>query len=381
MLQLPPLYPITDARSPLSLAEQIRRLGDAGFPLVQFRGKPLDAGEQWRQLRTALADSEANGGWPLICVNDRADLAVLAAREGLFPWGLHLGQGDLPPVEAHCLPGLSGLHLGTSTHGEREWRSVDEACDHAGLGPFRATSTKGDHAAPIGLSGLRRGCEILRSRGLSPVAIGGLTMADAAECFQAGAESLAMVGEIARAQSPSKLLWEAQIARWRVRPPLRRSGVALIGGSGSGKSALAWALAARLGLPALDLDEAVEGRARKSIARIFAEEGEEAFRRLEADCLASELEAPGVLALGGGAWESREIRRLLREAEFQVLWIAEAPSIAWERVAGDAARPLARAREPFMARWRVRMVRWAEAPMVLPLGHGPEELAAGIAPG
>ncbi len=380
MLQLPPLYPITDARNALPLAAQIRRLGEWGFPLVQFRGKPLDAGEQWCQLRTALEESEANGGWPLICVNDRADLAVLAAREGLPPWGLHLGQGDLPPSQARRLSGLSGLHLGTSTHEDREWDLVDEACDHAGLGPFRATATKGDHAVPIGLEGLRRGCAELRAQDLAPVAIGGLTLADAEACFQVGAESLAMVGEITRVESPSELLWKAQLARWRAMPPLRRSGLILVGGSGSGKSALARALAARLGLPALDLDEEVARQVRKPIARIFAEEGEGAFRCLEEEGLSSLLERPRVVALGGGAWESPKIRERVREAACQVLWIAEDPRVAWERVAQDPERPLARQRGPFLARWRVRTARWAEAPMVLPLGRSPEALAAGLLP-
>ena len=80
MIHLPPLYPITDTRRPEPLEDQIQRLGAAGFPLVQFRGKPLDAGAQWRALRTALAAARDRGGWPAICVNDRADLALLASR-------------------------------------------------------------------------------------------------------------------------------------------------------------------------------------------------------------------------------------------------------------------------------------------------------------
>ena len=57
-MQLPPLYPITDVRAQASLPEQIRRLGAAGFPLVQFRGKPLDAGRQGAELATALRGIE-----------------------------------------------------------------------------------------------------------------------------------------------------------------------------------------------------------------------------------------------------------------------------------------------------------------------------------
>ncbi len=376
MLSLPPLYPITDARNPLPLAEQVRRLGVAGFPLVQFRGKPLDPQEQWLQLRQALREARGNGGWPMICVNDRADLAVLAAHQGLEPWGLHLGQDDLPPSEARRLPGLEEAHLGTSTHEEVEWGRVDRACDHAGLGPFRATVTKGDHAAPIGLEGLRRGCAALRGQGLAPVAIGGLTFADAEDCFRAGAESLAMVGEIARAERPEALLWEAQLARWRVRPPLSVGhGVALIGGSGSGKSRLAQALGPRFGLPVRDLDEIVAQRAGKSISRIFAEDGEGAFRHLEEDLLLESLASPCVIALGGGAWQSSTIRERLEASDHRVLWLAENPAVAWARVAQDPGRPLAGDRTLFMDRWRTRMAQWWKAPMILPLGRTPDELA------
>ena len=63
-MHLPPLYPITDPHSRLTLSAQVLRLGEAGFPLVQFRGKPLDAAAQWRELETALKESRARGGWP-----------------------------------------------------------------------------------------------------------------------------------------------------------------------------------------------------------------------------------------------------------------------------------------------------------------------------
>jgi len=369
---LPPLYPITDARAEASLADQVRRLGAAGFPLVQFRGKPLDAAAQWKELKAALAAARDAGGWPAICVNDRADLALLAAREGFAPWGLHLGQGDLPPAEARQLPGLADLHLGTSTHAPAEWKAVDPACDHAGIGPFRATATKGDHAEPIGLEGLRAGAAALRARGLAPVAIGGLRMEDAPACFEAGAESLAMVGEIARAGDPRELLWRAQAARWAAQPPLRGArGVVLAGGSGAGKSTLAQALAARLGLPAVDADEAIG----PNIPGIFARVGEAGFRTLEAETIARCLERPCVLALGGGAWEDPGTRARVAASGFTALWLAEVPERAWARVGGDPNRPLAAQREAFLARTRQRMAAWWTLPMVLPLGRPAEALA------
>jgi thiamine-phosphate diphosphorylase len=379
MLQLPPLYPITDASRPEPLSAQIRRLGEAGFPLVQFRGKPLDAKAQWLELRAALADAAANGGWPFICVNDRADLALLAAQEGLAPWGLHLGQGDLPASEALRLPGLGGCHIGASTHGPAEWEAVDPACDHAGVGPFRSTVTKSDHAAPIGLEGLRAGCAELRAQGLAPIAIGGLGPADAVTCFEAGAEALAMVGELHRTANPGALGWEVQRARWQVRPPFRPGqGVVILGGSGAGKSTLGRALAQRLGLPFHDLDDVIEAGQGVPVSAIFAERGEQAFRALESDLLPALLTTPAVVALGGGAWEAPANRDLVVAAGFAPLWLAEPPTRAWGRVGQDPRRPLAQDRSAFMARCATRAAAWSLAPVLLPFGHGPEDLVSAM---
>lgn len=379
MLHLPPLYPITDATLAEPLSAQIRRLGEAGFPLVQFRGKPLEAQVQWAELRKSLEESRANGGWPLICVNDRADLAVLAAGEGLPPWGLHLGQEDLPAAQARRLPGLAAIHLGTSTHEPREWGGVDPACDHAGIGPFRGTATKSDHAEPVGLEGLRAGCAALRGQGLAPIAIGGLTLADAALCFGAGAESLAMVGELHRAADPSALGWEAQRQRWRVRPPFRPGqGLALLGGSGAGKSTLGRILAKDLDLPFHDLDDLIEADQSHSVGAIFATQGEAAFRALESALLPTLLASPAVVALGGGAWEAPANRQAVAEAGFAPLWLAEPPARAWERVGRDPRRPLAQDRGAFMARCVARTATWSQAPMVLPFGHSSRDLASAL---
>lgn len=380
MLALPPLYPITDAARPEALSDQIRRLGDAGFPLVQFRGKGVDLSTQWFELRRALRGAAEAGGWPLIVVNDRADLAVLAASEGLTPWGLHLGQDDLPPGEAQRLPGLGDLHLGTSTHHPGEWAAVDPACDHAGAGPFRATASKSDHARPIGLEGLRSACEALREQGVAPVAIGGLTAADVGPCYAAGAASLAMIGALARMDHPEELLWEAQCLRWRFQPPFRPgTGLVLVGGSGSGKSALARSLGLRLGLPVQEVDRIVAQRAGCSVSEIFDRSGEGAFRALECAVALETLgQGPCILDLGGGAWEDARLRETIRAAAWSVLWVAERPEVAWARVGGDARRPLAQSREAFLARWRSRMAAWSACEPVLPLGRGPEALAEAL---
>jgi len=380
MIHLPPLYPILDPRRAESLAAQAHRLGACGFPLVQFRGKPLAVREQWAQLAAALQAAAAQGGWPAICINDRADLAVLASLEGLAPWGLHLGQSDLAPGAARRLPGLDPLHLGASTGQASEWDAPDPACDHAGVGPFRATASKPGHREPLGLEGLRAGCRALRRAGIAPVAIGGLTLADARACYEAGAETLAMMAAVGQAEQPGELLWQAQLERWRARPPLEPGqGVVLLGGSGAGKSTLARHLAHCLGLAALDADQRVEAASGATIAEIFAGQGEAGFRALEASAVRGCLEAPAVVALGAGAWQDPDTRAAVRASGFAALWVAEVPERAWARVGGDPHRPLATTRAQFMARWAQRSAAWSEAPMVLPLGRSPRALAEALA--
>ncbi len=85
----------------------------------------------------------------------------------------------------------------------------------------------------------------------------------------------------------------------------------IYGPPGSGKSATGRILASRLSLPFYDLDEAIQERSGVAVARIFAQQGETAFRELEHQ----ELEnlsgrGKGVVALGGGSLLAGDTRRL-----------------------------------------------------------------------
>lgn len=117
--------------------------------------------------------------------------------------------------------------------------------------------------------------------------------------------------------------------------------IALVGLSGAGKSTVARALATRLGWPLADTDALVVARAGRPVAAIFAEQGEAAFRALEAEALAAALAGPpAVVATGGGVVLHAANRALLQQQAF-VVWL-DAPDAALiaRLAAHDEERPL-----------------------------------------
>jgi shikimate kinase/3-dehydroquinate synthase len=118
-----------------------------------------------------------------------------------------------------------------------------------------------------------------------------------------------------------------------------------IGFMGAGKSKAAQA-AGRAGLTTLDADHELERELGKPIAEFFEAEGEDEFRRREADFVVGMLERgdADAIALGGGAVLSSRVRDALRG--HAVVWLDVDAQSAWNRVEGTA-RPLARDRERF----------------------------------
>jgi shikimate kinase len=111
----------------------------------------------------------------------------------------------------------------------------------------------------------------------------------------------------------------------------------LIGYRATGKTTLARRLAQRLGWEWIDADDEIERRAGKSIARIFAEQGEGAFRDLEAQVIAELCARPQlVLAAGGGAPLREESRRAMRKSG-SVVWLTAPGETILARMAGDPA--------------------------------------------
>jgi shikimate kinase len=96
------------------------------------------------------------------------------------------------------------------------------------------------------------------------------------------------------------------------RPPANYRRIVLTGFMGSGKSTVGPLLAQRLGWKFLDADNVIEAEAGRTIAEIFAQEGESSFRDREHATIARLAGAEDlVLALGGGAIERAETRELL----------------------------------------------------------------------
>jgi shikimate kinase len=118
-----------------------------------------------------------------------------------------------------------------------------------------------------------------------------------------------------------------------------RPRVVLVGPMGAGKSTVAELLGAAWDVEVRDTDRDIERVEGRSIAEIFVDDGEKAFRALERAAVAEALSAhPGVLALGGGAVVDAGTRELLRG--HQVVFLHVGLSDAVSRVGLGSARPL-----------------------------------------
>ena len=181
---LPPVYAITDTRiSGLSHVDQVRLLAEGGATLVQLREKKLPALDFYVQAKAA-----AESGVTLI-INDRVDVALAVNAAGV-----HLGQDDLPPDAARKLLGDKAI-IGYSTHNVAQARAAATLpIDYIAIGPIFQTATKAKPDPEVGLDGLRAVRDAVGDVPL--VAIGGITLANAAAVIDAGADSVALISAL-----------------------------------------------------------------------------------------------------------------------------------------------------------------------------------------
>ena len=193
--RLPRVYPLTDVRlSGLSHAEQLRLLIAGGASLVQLREKQLPALQFYEEAKAAMLVAEREG--VQVIINDRMDIALAVGAHGV-----HLGQDDMPPEAARRLLGPEAI-VGYSTHNvEQALMALTLPIDYVAIGPIFGTSSKRDTAPTLGLEGLRA---VRRVVGAVPlVAIGGISLGNAAEVIEAGADSVAVISALV--SDPSRI--------------------------------------------------------------------------------------------------------------------------------------------------------------------------------
>jgi thiamine-phosphate pyrophosphorylase len=198
----PKIYPILDSSFIPSngRAEFLRRLGgelaSAGVTLLEYRNKTGADAELLADaeiLRTVLPAGQVK-----LILDDRVDLV-----EQLGFDGVHVDAGDLNPAEARQLLGLDGI-VGTFGGSSALVAGILEtAADYFSIGPVFPTRTKKTSTPPIGMDGVR----MLRAEaGPGPVlvAIGGITLATAAEALAAGASVVSIAGALFRQPGPAE---------------------------------------------------------------------------------------------------------------------------------------------------------------------------------
>jgi thiamine-phosphate pyrophosphorylase len=207
MKRLPRLYPILDTKALAQRGVEWRVAAAAwlegGAGILQIRHKG-----HWSREAFAAAQDVARfcreAGAELI-VDDRADFALLLEA------GLHVGQDDLSPRDARRLLGPDPL-IGFSSHNIQQLSAAGgEPVNYVALGPIFATTSKLNPDPVVGLEELRR----LRPLMEKPlVAIGGLTRANAPDALRAGADSLAVIGDLIPPDVNSRTLRE-RMEEWQ----------------------------------------------------------------------------------------------------------------------------------------------------------------------
>lgn len=197
MTPVPLLCYVTDRRALSTPGEMVRReevvriaraaIG-TGVDWVQIREKKLPTQALLELVRQVVA--AAAGSSTKILVNDRLDVALAAGATGV-----HLG-GESMPVEAArklCaeVVDAKAFLVGRSCHSLDEARQAErDGADYVFFGPVFATPSKAQYGSPQGVERLAEVCRALR---IPVIAIGGIGLDNAAECFRAGAAGIAAI--------------------------------------------------------------------------------------------------------------------------------------------------------------------------------------------
>jgi thiamine-phosphate pyrophosphorylase len=129
-------------------------------------------------------------------INDRIDLALAARAHGV-----HLGQDDLPVRVARDLLGEEAI-IGLSTHNRQQFLDAQsQDVDYIAMGPIFSTATKETENSALGVEALG---ELIADSRYPVVAIGGISLEKAPQVWTAGADSVAVISDIANAKDPAR---------------------------------------------------------------------------------------------------------------------------------------------------------------------------------
>ena len=195
-LKLGKLYPITASNNlnGLDHAQLVEQYLKGGTLFLQVREPALPASLLYPQLLKIRSLCQPLGAQFL--VNDRVDLALAARAHGV-----HLGQDDLPVQMARDLLGKEAI-IGLSTHNRQQFSDAQaQDVDYIAMGPIFSTSSKETENPPLGVEALG---ELIADSRYPVVAIGGISLEKAPQIWKAGADSVAVISDIANAADPAQ---------------------------------------------------------------------------------------------------------------------------------------------------------------------------------
>lgn len=121
----------------------------------------------------------------------------------------------------------------------------------------------------------------------------------------------------------------------------------LIGMMGAGKTHVGQALAQIMGVEFIDTDAVIEQATGQTIAQIFSNQGEPAFRTLESETIRALIKAnpAAIIATGGGCITTPSVREALAN-QAHTCWLQATPEAIYARIKDDTARPLLQTKNP-----------------------------------
>ncbi len=179
------LYAVTDSRRGAALEAAVLSALRGGITMLQLRAKDMPDKELLATARRLLALTNACGV-PLL-INDRADIAVAIGAAGV-----HLGLGDGDLRQARALLGPGKILGATARSVEQALAAEAAGADYLGCGAVFGTNTKAD-ATAMPPEVLREICAAVR---IPVVAIGGITLENAAELKDSGTAGIAVVSGV-----------------------------------------------------------------------------------------------------------------------------------------------------------------------------------------